>query len=114
VELLPSPQELDALHTQAIRICCRRVELKQLTEAEYKDVILGGLVDDLNLDIADELLPYEHKIADLFWWHSGPDWKLIQDKLARPLDKELGQRSEKVRVVTREVLSKILGKHLPF
>jgi hypothetical protein len=111
---LDEPLEEEFRHVPEAADICQRVEIKRLTEDEYKAVILGALVDDLDLDVDDELLPHEHDIANLFWQLTGPDWKLIQDKLARPLDKAVGERNGKPRLITREALTRVIGKPLPF
>jgi hypothetical protein len=93
---------------------CRRVELQRVTKAEYMAVVLDELAEQLALDVDDALLPHEEVIAELFWQHTGPDWKLIQDRLARPLDSELGTRTGNRRILTRGILENVLGRPLPW
>jgi hypothetical protein len=111
---LDEPLTEEFIRVPEAKDICKRVAIQQLTEQEYEAVILDALVADLNLDVSDDLLPYEHQIADLFWKATGPDWKLIDERLAQQLLKILGQDRSGVRIITREVLMEVLGKPLPF
>ncbi len=111
---LDEPLTEEFIRVPEARDICRRVAINQLTEQEYKDVVLVALMTDLNLDVSTDLLQYEHQIADLFWKETGPDWKLIDERLAQRFLRVLGSDRSRVRVITREVLMEVLGKPLPF
>jgi hypothetical protein len=61
----------EPLHEEFIRVpeaqdICRRMLVKQITEVEYKDNILGKLMEELNLDVVDDLFLQEYQVAEVF------------------------------------------------
>lgn len=90
------------------------MEVRQLTKDSFQTEVLDHLMHELNYELTPELVPFEDKVDDLLWSLTGPDWSLIDEKLARPLDRELGPRNGALRLLTRAALTKVLGKALPF
>lgn len=111
---LDEPLEAEFKRVPAAKEICRRVEVRQLTKDTFQAEVLDHLMQDLNYELAPKLVPFEEQIDDLLWSLTGPDWSLIHEKLARPLDRELGPRNGALRLLTRAALTKVLGKGLPF
>ncbi|NNJ13002.1 hypothetical protein EKD04_022000 [Chloroflexales bacterium ZM16-3] len=111
---LDEPLEAEFQRVPAAKEICRRVEVRQLTKDSFQAEVLDHLMQELNYDLAPELEPFEKQVDDLLWRLTGSDWSLIHEKLAGPLNRELGPCNDKVRLLTRAVLMQVLGKPLPF
>ncbi len=111
---LDEPLEAEFKRVPAAKEICRRVEIRQLTKDSFQEEVLDHLMQELNYELVPELVPFEDKVDDLLWSLTRSDWSLIREKLARPLDKELGPRSGAARLLTRAMLTKVIGKPLAF